>query len=70
MAKDQLRDIVQQFGDEMERKGVPFYVVGIVSGKDKMPVIEIVVKRPDRYNAPKIISKIPSRYKGLKVLVV
>jgi hypothetical protein len=69
MAKPRLQKVVDEFSKEMHRKGVPYYVTGIILDKNN-PVIEIVVQRPERYNKPEVLSKIPKSYKSIKVIIV
>ncbi len=67
MAKPRLQKVVDEFNKEMHKKGVPHYVTGIIMDKQRKPLIEIVVKRPERYNKPEVLSKIPKTFKGIKV---
>jgi len=69
MEKPKLQKVVDDFGKEMRRRGIPFYVVGIVRDIQNKPVIEIVVQRPEMYNNPEIISKIPKTFREIKVHV-
>jgi len=66
---NKLNKIVDRFHDAMKKKGVPFYTVGRINRKNKPNVLEIVVKRPWRYNSPSILKKIPKTFEGLKVIV-
>lgn len=67
MDKQDINHIVKKFSIAMKKKGVPFYTIGILTGRN---LIEIVVKRPEYHNDPKVLKKIPKTFEGLKVLAV
>lgn len=67
MEKQNITQVVKKFNSAMRKKGVPFYTIGILTGKN---LIEIVVKRPEFHNDPKVLKKIPKTFEGLKVLAV
>lgn len=62
-----VKEILARFEKEMKRKCIPYYVIGIVRDKKDNPVLEIVVKRPERYNDNKVLSKIPKYFCGIEV---
>lgn len=66
---NKLNKIVDRFGNAMKKKDVPFYTVGRLNRRNKPNVLEIVVKRPARYNNPSVLKKIPKTFEGLKVIV-
>lgn len=67
MEKQNINQVVKRFSNAMKKKSVPFYTIGILARKN---LIEVVVKRPEFHNNPKIFKKIPKTFEGLKVLVV
>ncbi|MBL7160583.1 MAG: hypothetical protein ISS93_01890 [Candidatus Aenigmarchaeota archaeon] len=67
MVDEKIKAIVHDFMKEMKGKGVPFYVVGIITQRNNKLALEIVVERPERYTKPEILEKIPKSYQGLKV---
>lgn len=62
--------IPKEFGELMTKKKVPCLQIGIMEAEKGSFYLEVIVKRPERYNNLKLLKKIPETYKGLKVKVV
>ena len=56
----------------LKKKKIPFWQIGIVKEENKINsfYIELIVKRPERYNNLELIKKIPKTYKGIKVKII
>ena len=62
--------IINKFRKEMIDNKIPFYAIGYVTKNiNSRPIIEIVVKRPEKYNNSKIIAKIPKKFDKIKVKI-
>lgn len=69
--KESQKSVITSFKKKMIKMKIPFYTIGYVQKYFGTKLfIEVVVKRPEKYNSPKLISKIPKEYKTYKVVVV
>jgi len=65
------KKIVDKIVKDLDKKKVPFYSCGILFCKNKnvKPKIEVVIKRPARFNK-EIVKNIPKIFMGLRVKIV
>ncbi|MEK6918000.1 MAG: hypothetical protein AABW51_03560 [Nanoarchaeota archaeon] len=54
----------------MKERRVPCSNIGVINDKVGKPrFLEVIIKRPDRYNFPELLKKVPKKFEGLKVKV-
>jgi len=70
--KVKLNKIPKELSVMLKKKKIPFWQIGIVKEENKINsfYIELIVKRPERYNNLELIKKIPKTYKGIKVKII
>jgi hypothetical protein len=66
----ELSKIPKEFGELMKEKKVPCLQIGVLKNEKKSFDIEVIVKRPERYNNKELLKKIPKTYKGFEVKIV
>jgi len=65
------KSFIKDIGSIIKKEKIPCLVMGVVIKKDGTPnFLEIIIKRPQRYEHPNIIKKFPKTYKGTRVKVI
>jgi hypothetical protein len=68
--KIELSKIPKEFGELMKKEKIPCLQIGMLKNGKKSFDIEVIVKRPERYNNKELLKKIPKTYKGFEVKII